>query len=90
MEEKDWVHQCALISHNMFSKTNTFNFYIKKSLVIFFLDNFFLNGFFGSNSAPKNCFLEPNLIQKPTRDQNIHPKKNVEWFFYIKIERIGF
>ena len=32
MEKKDWEHQCALKSHNMLSKTNTLNFYIKKSL----------------------------------------------------------
>ena len=25
--------------------------------------------------SPKNCFLEPNLIQKPTKNQNCHPKK---------------
>ena len=30
--EKNWEHQCALISHTMFSKTNMFNFYRKKLL----------------------------------------------------------
>ena len=25
--------------------------------------------------SPKNCFLEPNLIQKPTKKQNPHKKK---------------
>ena len=34
--EKNWEHQYALISHTMLSKTNTFNFYSKKSLNIFF------------------------------------------------------
>ena len=34
--KKDWEHQCALISQNMLSKTNTFNFYRKKSLNTFF------------------------------------------------------
>ena len=31
-KKKDWEHQCALISHNIFLKNNTLNFYIKKSL----------------------------------------------------------
>ena len=30
--EKNWEHQCALISHSMLSITNTFNFDRKKSL----------------------------------------------------------
>ena len=34
--KKNWEHQCALISHTMLSKTNTFNFYRKKSLNTFF------------------------------------------------------
>ena len=34
--EKDWEHQCALISHNMLSKTNTVYFYMKIHAAIFF------------------------------------------------------
>ena len=34
--EKNWELKCALISHNMLSKTNTFNSYMKKSLNTFF------------------------------------------------------
>ena len=30
--EKNWEHQCALISHTMLSKTNMLKFYRKKSL----------------------------------------------------------
>ena len=39
--KKNWEHQCALISQTMLSKTNTFNFYRKKSLNNFFLDDIF-------------------------------------------------
>ena len=31
--EKYWEHRCALISHNMLSKTDTFDFYMKKSCI---------------------------------------------------------
>ena len=39
----------------------------------------------------KNIFLEQNFIQKPTKQQNFHPKNNASSdFFPIKFERIGF
>ena len=34
--------------------------------------------------SPKNCFLEPNLIQKPTKKQNCHQKKMCWVFFSYK------
>ena len=40
--------------------------------------------------SPKNSFLEPNLIERPTKKQNFHKKKCFEWFIPIKIECIGF
>ena len=49
----------ALISYTMLSKTNTFNFYRKKFLNTFFLDEHFsFLLVFGSNLAPENCFLD--------------------------------
>ena len=54
MEEKNWEHQCALISPTMLSKTNMFNFYRKKSLQKkIWDDNFVFLKVFGSNLAPK-------------------------------------
>ena len=56
--KKNWEHQCALISHTILSKTNTFNFYRKKSIKFFFDENYGFLKVFGSNLASKNWFLD--------------------------------
>ena len=67
--KKDWEHQCALISQNMLSKTNTLNFYMKKTLNIFFLDdNLGFRRFFNQIWLPKTVFwtnMEGNVFFNP-------------------------
>ena len=65
-----------MLSTKVFVNCKIFKYWIEKN--IFF------------NVSPKNSFLEPNLIQKPTKNQNFHTKKILEWFFHTKIKRIGF
>ena len=66
-----------MLSKKVFVNCKIFQYWIKKNVSL--------------HVSPKNCFLEPNLIQKPTKKtkKNIL-KECVECFFHIKIERIGF
>ena len=71
--ENDWEHRCALISHNMLSKTNTLNFYMKKSLKKNILDGKF-----------DFCrFLDQIWLQKTVLWTNI--EKNVFLIQYLNI-----
>ena len=63
-------------AHEVFVNCKIFQYWIEKNVSL--------------HVSPKNCFLEPNLIPKPTKNQNYHPKKCFEWSNHIKIERIGF
>ena len=66
-----------MLSTTVFVNGKIFKYWIEKN--IFF------------DVSPKNSFLEPNLIKKPTKKIKLSSKKKcVEWFFPIQIECIGF
>ena len=64
-----------MLSKQVFVNCKIFQYWIEKNVSLYV--------------SPKNCFLDPNLIKKP-EEKKFHPTKCVEWFFHIKIERIGF
>ena len=93
--EKIWEHECALISHTMLSKTNTLNFYRKKSLrhIFFGWQFWFFVGFwikFGSEklffwtNIEKNVFFNPifKVLQIYTNCCRQHVR-----FVFIKIKK---
>ena len=54
---KDKMH---LLSTKVFANCKIFIYWNEKKTFLFYV-------------SPKNSFLEPNLIQKPTKNQSCHP-----------------
>ena len=58
----DFVYKKThMLLKKVFVNCKTFQYWIEKNVSL--------------HVSPKNSFLEPNLIQKPTKNQNCHPKK---------------
>ena len=62
-----WYEKMHMLSKKVFENCKIFQNWIEKNVSL--------------HVSPKNSFLEPNLIQKPTKKQNFHPKK-ICWVVY--------
>ena len=62
-----FIQKNAHVVKKVFVNCKIFQYWIEKNVSL--------------HVSPKNSFLEPNLIQKPTKNQNFHPKKMC-WVVY--------